>query len=47
MKAHYRNEPHSPLMTMVSVFRVAFSIDEKLVSEQDSRGNVALHREKL
>ena len=29
MKEHYRDEPHSPLMEMVSDFRVAFSVDEK------------------
>jgi len=46
MKAHYRNEPHSLLMTMVSDFRVAFSIDEKPISEQDSRGNIASHLSK-
>ncbi len=28
MKAHYRDKPHSPLMKMVSDFKVAFSIDE-------------------
>lgn len=28
MKAHYREEPHAPLMKMVSTFRVAFSKDE-------------------
>lgn len=28
MKAHYKNEPHSPLMTMVSNFKVTFSTDE-------------------
>lgn len=29
MKGHYKDEPHSPLMKMVSDFRVAFSVDEK------------------
>ena len=29
MKEHYRSEPHSPLMNMVSDFKVAFSVDEK------------------
>jgi len=29
MKKHYKSEPHSPLMSMVSDFKVAFSIDEK------------------
>jgi len=33
MKAHYKHEPHSPLMRMVSEFRVAFSVDEPPVSE--------------
>lgn len=28
MKAHYREEPHAPLMRMVSIFRVSFSSDE-------------------
>lgn len=28
MKDGYRHEPHSPLMKMVSIFRVAFSKDE-------------------
>lgn len=28
MKPHYKNEPHSPLMSMVSNFKVAFSLDE-------------------
>jgi hypothetical protein len=28
MKEHYRNEPNSPLMKMVSEFKVAFSVDE-------------------
>jgi hypothetical protein len=28
MKALYREKPHSPLMAMVSVFRVSFSKDE-------------------
>lgn len=39
MKENYRNEPHSPLMSMVSDFKVAFSIDEKLTSEQGASGN--------
>jgi hypothetical protein len=39
MKEHYRNEPHSPLMKMVSDFRVAFSVDEKPISEQASSSN--------
>ncbi|MES2661328.1 MAG: DUF6614 family protein [Verrucomicrobiota bacterium] len=34
MKKHYRGEPHSLLMKMVSDFRVAFSVDEKPISEQ-------------
>ncbi len=34
MKEHYRNEPHSPLMKMVSEFKVAFSVDEQPISEQ-------------
>ena len=29
MKNHYRDKPHSPLMSMVSDFKVAFSSDEK------------------
>lgn len=33
MKEHYRNEPHSPLMKMVSEFKVAFSVDEQPISE--------------
>ena len=28
MKMHYKEKPHSPLMSMVSDFKVAFSIDE-------------------
>lgn len=28
MKKHYKEEPHSPLMRMLSDFRVAFSVDE-------------------
>lgn len=28
MKEHYKSEPHSPLMSMVADFKVAFSIDE-------------------
>ena len=28
MKSHYKDKPHSPLMTMVSSFKVAFSTDE-------------------
>lgn len=28
MKPHYKNKPHSPLMSMVSDFKVAFSTDE-------------------
>jgi hypothetical protein len=30
MQAHYRNEPHRPLMKMVTDFRVAFSVDETI-----------------
>lgn len=29
MKTHYKDEPHSPLMKVISEFRVAFSVDEK------------------
>ena len=29
MKSHYKDKPHSPLMSMVSDFKVAFSTDEK------------------
>ena len=40
MKKHYKNKPHSPLMKMVSDFKVAFSIDEKQKSEQENGGQV-------
>lgn len=36
MKNHYKEEPHSPLMKMVSEFKVAFSVDEKPKSKQGS-----------
>ncbi len=35
MKEHYRDEPHSPLMRMVTDFRVAFSVDAEPVSEHE------------
>lgn len=35
MKESYKEEPHSPLMRMVSDFRVAFSVDEKPNIKQD------------
>ena len=39
MKEHYRDVPHSPLMKMVSDFRVAFSVDDEPISEQDAPSN--------
>jgi len=39
MKKQYKDEPHSPLMRMVSDFKVAFSIDEKPKNEQVGAGN--------
>lgn len=32
MSKHYKEKPHSPLMNMVSDFKVAFSVDEKPIS---------------
>ncbi len=34
MKERYREEPHGPLMSMVSDFKVAFSSDEEAIQEQ-------------
>ncbi len=39
MKESYRDEPHSPLMRMVSTFRVAFSKDETQPVGQGGGGN--------
>ncbi|MGJ8678672.1 MAG: DUF6614 family protein [Akkermansiaceae bacterium] len=33
MKPHYKDKPHSPLMSMVSDFKVAFSSDEEPISK--------------
>lgn len=41
MKQSYRDEPHAPLMKMVSTFRVAFSADEIRPVELDVGGNPA------
>ena len=45
MKNHYKEEPHSSLMRMVSDFKVAFSIDEKPKSEQTGGGQAATRAE--
>lgn len=41
MKGSYREEPHSPLMKMVSTFRVAFSKDETKEAEPVRPANAA------